>query len=441
MEIPERQNIEYKQSWHDDYLKWICGFANANGGVIYIGKDDNGDVVNVPNYKRLMDDIPNKVRNAMGITVEVNLHEEKNNYFIEIITQPYSVPISVRGRYYYRSGSTKQELTGTSLSEFLLKKSGKTWDDVIEQRANFDDIDEKAVKTFLVASENAGRLPENNQGLSVPELFEKLRLTENGHLKRAAVILFGKDPGKFYPSTFVKIGRFGKDETDIIFQEVEEGNLIVLLQAVLNQLNHKFLIRTIEFEGIHRIEKGEYPYAAIREMLLNALVHRNYMGAPVQIRVYDNRISIWNEGALPEGLTLASLKRSHSSRPRNPVIADVAFKGGYIDTWGRGTIKILDTCSAAELPEPTMQEIDGGFAITLFKDTLTEEQLTKLGINSRQIKSVLYVKEKGKITNKDYQQLNNCSRNTASNDLADLVKKGIFKPSEVKGAGAFYQLK
>jgi ATP-dependent DNA helicase RecG len=215
----------------------------------------------------------------------------------------------------------------------------------------------------------------------------------------------------------------------------------VLLQAVLNQLNHKFLIRLIGFEGMHRIEKGEYPLAAIREMLLNALVHRSYMGAPVQIRVYDDKISIWNEGELPAGLTLDALKRSHSSRPRNPVIADIAFKGGYIDAWGRGTIKILDACKDAEFPEPEMREIDGGLIITLFKNTLSKEQLIALGLSSRQVKAVLYVKEKGKITNKDYQQLNDCSRNTASNDLADLVKKGIFQPSEVKGAGAFYRLK
>lgn len=375
----------------------------------------------------------------MGITVEVNLHEENGNHFIEIITPPYSVPISLRGRYYYRSGSTKQELTGASLNEFLLKKSGKTWDDVIEPRANFDDIDEKAVNIFLKASENAGRLPENN-GLSIPELFEKLRLTENGQLKRSALVLFGKDPGKFYPNTFVKIGRFEKDDADLKFQETEEGNLIVLLQAVLNQLNHKFLIKTIEFEGMHRIEKGEYPVAAIREMLLNALVHRNYMGAPIQIRVYDDKISIWNEGTLPDGLTLEALKRSHSSRPRNPIIADVCFKGGYIDAWGRGTIKIIDTCKQADLPEPEMIELDGGFSITLFKDNITPEKLTKLGLNDRQIKAVLILKERGKITNKEYQEMNETTERTASRDLSDLVEKGIIKSSGVKGAGAFYTL-
>jgi len=432
--MPEQQNIEYKQSWHDDYLKWVCGFSNAQGGVIFIGKDDNGKVVGVADYKKLMDDVPNKIRNVMGITAEVNLHQDAGKYFIEIVTHPYSVPISVRGRYYYRSGSTKQELTGAALNEFLLKKSGKTWDDVIEARATFDDIDEKTVKIFLAASQNTGRLPEND-GLDLRELFEKLRLTENGQLKRAAIILFGKDPGRFYPGIYVKIGRFGKparmtrlggDDVDIIFQETEEGNLIMLLQAVLNQLNHKFLIRSIGFEGMHRIEKGVYPLAAIREMLLNALVHRNYMGAPIQIRVYDDKISIWNEGTLPAGLTLAALKRSHSSRPRNPIIADVSFKGGYIDAWGRGTIKILDTCKEAELPEPEMLELDGGFSITLFNNKLTQEELVKLGLNDRQIKAVKYVLENNSIKSAKYQEINAVGRTVAAEDLKQLVDFGIL---------------
>jgi ATP-dependent DNA helicase RecG len=330
-------------------------------------------------------------------------------------------------------------LTGASLNEFLLKKSGKTWDDVIEPRANFDDIDEKVVNTFLKASENAGRLPENN-GLSIPELFEKLRLAESGQIKRAGIVLFGKDPGKFYPNTFVKIGRFGKDDADLKFQETEEGNLIALLQGVLNQLNYKFLTRPIEFEGMHRIEKGEYPIAAIREMLLNALVHRNYMGAPIQIRVYDGKISIWNEGTLPDGLTLDALKRLHSSRPRNPIIADVCFKGGYIDAWGRGTIKIIDTSKQAQLPEPEMMELDGGFSITLFKDSISPEKLSKLGLNDRQVKAVFIVKEKGKITNSEYQEMLGVARRTATRDLAVLVEKGILKSSEAKGAGAYYEI-
>ncbi|WP_286778942.1 MULTISPECIES: ATP-binding protein [Sphingobacterium] len=435
--MPEQQNIEYKQNWHEEYLKWVCGFANAQGGVIYIGKDDNGDIVGLEEYKKLMDDIPNKIRNAMGITVEVNLHEEAGEYFIEIVTHPYSVPISLRGRYYYRSGSTKQELTGASLNEFLLKKSGKTWDDVIEPRATFYDIDETAVAKFLVMAKEKGRLPEVD-GLSTQQLFDKLRLTESGQLKRAALVLFGKDPGKFYPSINVRIGRF-RDELDLVFQESEENNIINLYQTVLNQINHKFIVKNITFEGMHRIETPEYPREAMREAILNALVHRNYMGAHTQIRVYDDKITFWNEGGLQSPLTIESLKRPHSSQPRNVLIADVCFKGGLIDAWGRGTIKIIEACKQAGLPEPEIIERDGGLLVTLFKNSMTTEQLVKLGLNERQLKAVEYVKERGKITNKEYQEINLVAKPTATRDLSELVEYGIFRNTG-KGAGSYYEI-
>lgn len=437
--MPEQQNIEYKSAWHDDYLKWVCGFANAQGGVIFIGKDDSGKVVGILDYKKLMDDIPNKIRNAMGITIEVNLHEESEKYFIEIVTNPYSVPISLRGRYYYRSGSTKQELTGSSLNEFLLSKSGKTWDDIVEPDATFDDIDEETVQHFLKETQNSGRLPIGKD-LTTKELFEKLRLSKKGQLKRGAIVLFGKDPGKFYPNIFVKIGRFGKDDADLLFQETEEGNLLNLSNAVLNQLSHKFLIRNVSFEGLYRRETSEYPITALREVILNALVHRNYMGAPTQIRVYDDKITFWNDGKLTDELSLEDLKKTHSSKPRNPIIADVCFKGNLIDAWGRGTIKIIDSCLDNQLPEPELAERDGGFLVTLFKNNLTPEQLIKLDLSERQIKAIEYVKENGKITNKEYQELFQVARNTATRDLRELVEKEVLKSSETKGAGSFYEL-
>jgi len=310
--MPEQQNIEYKQSWHDNYLKWVCGFANANGGVIYVGKDDDGKVVGISDYKKLMDEIPNKVKDLMGILVDVNLHEEKGLYWLEIITQPYAVPISLRGRYYYRSGSTKQELIGAALTDYLLRKSGKTWDEVSEPTATLDDIDDASLKSYIAASLHAGRIADV-EGLSKADLIAKLRLTDdNGSIKRAAIVLFGKNPAKFFNNCVVKIGRFGKDSSDLRFQETVEGNIVYLLKEVMEQLNRKFFTRAISFEGMQRIEKGEYPIAALREMLLNALVHRNYLGSSVvQMRMFDNYFNIWNEGELPAGISLDSLKRQH----------------------------------------------------------------------------------------------------------------------------------
>jgi len=362
----ESQNVEFKESWHDKYLEWVCGFANAHGGTIYIGVDDDGNVIGLSDTKKLLEDIPNKIRNHLGIMAEVNLKEDDQKYYLEIIVPPYDVAVSLRGHYYYRSGSTKTEYTGAALNELLLKKAGKTWDNAIEPLANIDDIDVLSLNRFITEAEGKGRLPDVG-GLTPFQILEKLRLADEKGIKRAAIVLFGKDPGKFYPNLTVKLGRFGVDDADLRFQENEEGNLVYLLHEVPNQLNRKFLIKSIEFEGLQRIEKGEYPVAALREMLLNALVHRNYMGSMTQIRVYDHKISIWNEGILPVGMSLDALKRQHPSRPRNPIIADVCFKAGYIDSWGRGTIKIIDACKEAGLPEAQMNEEDGGFLVTLFK--------------------------------------------------------------------------
>ena len=437
--MSEQQNIEYKISWHDDYLKWICGFANANGGILYIGKDDNGNTVGAVDYKKLMEDLPNKIRDVLGVMAEVNLLRDEGRYYIEITIPSYSVPISFRGRYYYRSGATKQELTGNALNDFLLKKTGKTWDDVVEPRAVIGDIDTETVLKFLRAAEKAGRLPENEK-MPLPDLLEKLRLLENGKLKRAAVVLFGKDPGRFYPNMAVKIGRFGNTDDDLKFEEVEEGNLIYCLYEVPAQLNRKFFIKPVDFEGLQRVEKGEYPVAALREMLLNALVHRNYMGSNIQIRMYDDRFCIWNEGSLPEGLSLEALKRQHPSRPRNPIIADVCFKGGYIDAWGRGIAKIINACNQAGLPEPEIKEQDGGLLVTLFKDRYTEEQLLKLGISDRQVKAVNFVREHGQITNKKYVAVAAVSPRQALIDLKELVEKKVLLLIG-KGRSARYSLR
>jgi len=376
--MPEQQNIEYKQSWHNDYLKWVCGFANAIGGIIYIGRDDSGNVVHLIDYARLLEDIPNKIRNAMGIICDVQLHEEKNKKYISIKVNPYSVAVSLRGRFYYRSGSTKMELTGVELNEFLLKKAGKTWDDVAEESATVKDIDEESINKFIEDSRDKGRLPET-KGLNTFQFLEKLKLTDGKKLKRAAIIMFGKDPMRFYPNIQVKIGRFGIDAADLRFQEVVEGNLVQMLHEVQVQLNYKFLTRPITFEGFQRLEHELYPISALREMLLNALVHRTYMGATIQMRVYDDRLSIWNEGALPYGLSHEDLRKEHNSRPRNPLLANACFLGGYIDTWGRGTLKIINACKEAGLPEPEIIEKNGGVSMTLFAHPVLSRVGEKLG--------------------------------------------------------------
>ncbi len=439
MKDSESQNIEYKSNWRDEYLKWICGFANANGGKLFVGIDDDGNVTGIDNYQKLLEQLPNKLKDILGVFADVNLHSENNKHFIEVSVSRYDVPISLRGKFYIRTGSTLQELRGPALNDFILKRTGKTWDDIPEQRANFNDIDETTIKKFIKDARKSRRINIEDD-IDTINLLEKLRLLEDGEIKRAAIVLFGKDPGKFYPNMSIKIGKFGESDADLKFHEIVEGNLLKNKEQIEEILNAKFFIHPIDFVGMQRIEKEEYPVAAVREMILNALVHRSYTGSQTQIRVYDNHFSIWNDGGLPEGITEEDLKTIHRSKPRNPFVADVCFKAGYIDSWGRGTIKIIESCRESNLPEPDLKEEQGGFLSKINKDRFTEEFLKNIGLNKRQIKSVIYVKKYGEITNSVYQNITNISKATATRDIKELEMKKIFRNIGTKGSSAIYNL-
>lgn len=156
------------------------------------------------------------------------------------------------------------------------------------------------------------------------------------------------------------------------------------------------------------------------------MIHRNYMDAMIQIRVYDDSINIWNEGTLPAGISSEALKKPHRSIPRNPIIAGVCFKGGLIDSWGSGTVRIIEACKQAGLPEPEFVEEFGGLLITLFKNNLTAEQLSTLGLNERQVDALLYFKEKGEILSSEYMKRYDVTDRTARYDLSEMVEMNIL---------------
>ncbi|QPM69086.1 ATP-binding protein [Atribacter laminatus] len=431
----ESQVTEFKPSWRDDYLKWVCAFANTDGGRLIIGVDDSGNPIGIKDTKKLLEDLPNKFRDILGIIPSVRFEKKKDMDIITIEVKHSNVPISYNGRFYIRSGSTIQELKGKDLSRFLISKSGKGWDEYIEESAIKDDINIGTIeKLKRIEIKRIPFIKDENEPMKV---LEKLNLIENGKFKRAAILLFGRNLKKFRSSAYIKIGKFLSD-TDIVSSDDVEGNLFEQVEKTMELLQTKYLISEIRFEGIYRKEELEYPAEALREAIINAVIHRDYIGPHTQLKVYPDKIILWNSGTLPKEIKIEELKKNHSSYPRNELLADVFFKTGLIEAWGRGTIKIIDECKKAGLPEPEYKEEFGGFAVYFYKNIHTEENLRKLGLNERQIRAINHIKEKGRITNKDYQSLNNCSRNTAFNDLSDLTKRKILKDSGKKGKGAFY---
>ena len=159
--MPESQNVEWKSQWKDEYLEWICGYANAQGGKLYLGCDDEGNVTGLPNARKLLEDIPNKVRQTMGIAVAVNLLEADGKEYIEIDVPSYPIGISCRGIYYYRSGSTWQVLTGPALEAFLLRKRGVTWDNLPIPVFSLADVDDSVVAHFKEWAAKKGRIEQS----------------------------------------------------------------------------------------------------------------------------------------------------------------------------------------------------------------------------------------------------------------------------------------
>lgn len=424
--MPETQNIEYKESWRDEYLKWICGFANAKGGTIYIGKNDNGNVVGIVNAKKLMEDIPNKTKDILGVVVDLNLHTTAQGDYLEIIVEDYPYPVNYKGQYHYRSGSTKQELKGAALDKFLFQKKGKRWDSVPVPNVSVEDLDNETFDFFRKQAFKSNRIEEDALNDSNEHLIENLQLKENDYLKRAGILLFHPKPDNFVTGAYTKIGFF-KSDSELLYQDEIHGNLFHQVETTIDLLFSKYIKATISYEGIHRIETYDYPKEAIREAFLNAISHKDYSsGFPIQISVYKDKLMIWNDGQLPEDWTTEKLTQKHSSKPYNPDIANAFFRSGYIESWGRGTLKIIEKCIEVGLPSPLYHYNGSDFSVEFRQDIYHEEYLQTLNLNNRQIKAVIYTKENEKITNSDYQKINDCKKTTAAEELAELVGKGLY---------------
>ena len=294
MRMSESHNIEYKESWRDEYLKWICGFANALGGTLYIGIDDTGKVIGVNNIGKLMEDIPNKIQSSMGIVCDVNRLEKDGLEYIEIVVPPSSFPISYHGKFHYRSGSTKQELTGIALSEFIMNKTGFRWEDVTVDHITVDDLDDESFKIFRREALRKKRMTEAELNVSNEELLQKLHLMIDGKLKRSAVLLFYHDPEVVQNGSIIKVGKFDECGLVVYHHDLEES-LIVNAHKVIDLIYMMYLKAKIGYEHDMRVE--EYPFAreAIREAIYNAIAHNCYMyGTPIQIKVTEEDITISN---------------------------------------------------------------------------------------------------------------------------------------------------
>ena len=434
--MAENQNIEWKSKWDDDYLAWICGFANAQGGKLYIGVDESGNVVGLTSSHKMMEDIPNKIRDTMGIIVAVTLHSSNGEECIEIAVPSYPVAISYRGAYYMRSGATNQRLVGAELESFILRRRGVNWESLPLPGFTLDDIDDDAIRLFKDKAMEKGRLQKDVLSETKECLMDKLHLKNAGYFTNGAALLFSADPERWFLGAFIKVGYF-ETNADLIYQDEVRGSLLQQVDKTLDLIYFKYLKAKISYRGVQRIERYPFPENAIREALLNAIIHKKYeSGIPIQISVYDDRLYIANIGQLPENWSLETLMNKHASRPNNPNIADTFYLAGFIESWGRGIEKIFGACEEDGVPAP-IYTINPGDIMIQF--TAPENRIITLRNNkeaaneevgeeiNRSDKILLAIRKNNRLTKTQLAEQLGFSKGTLDRELTMLKNKNKIK--------------
>jgi ATP-dependent DNA helicase RecG len=262
--------------------------------------------------------------------------------------------VSYKGEYYYRSGSTNQQLTEQAINQFIHDRMGPTWDAFPVDGVSVDNLRNDSFDIFKEQSLRNKRLSKDDLSLSNALLLDGLGvLTPEGRLTRAGVLLFHHRPEKWIRGAFIKIAYF-ETPSKIRFMDEIHGSLIEQADIVMDLLFLKYLKAKISYEGESRVETYPYPRASIREAIYNAICHKAYRAQiPIQIRVEaDDKIYISNDASLPPDIKAEYFMGPHRSNPYNHNIANVFFRAGFIEARGRGIGKICDACADYGVPLP-----------------------------------------------------------------------------------------
>ena len=310
--------------------------------------------------------------------------------------------------------------------------------------ATIADIDSAAVEQFVRRARAERQFPLAEKA-RVADVLTHLHLLADGKATNAALLLFGRDPQQFIPCAEIRCMHFHGTEIQrpVPFYRVFKGNLFEqvdhAVDFVLSKVNRSVGTRA---QGPEAPVRLELPEDVVAEAIVNAVVHRDYASsAAVQVSVFADRVEVWNPGELQPPLTPEGLRKPHRSILRNHHVAETMFLAHYIEKYGTGTLMMIRESVKHALPEPRFDiQHQGEFGITIWRDWLTEEEMSKLGLNQRQMRALGLMRQSGKMTNAEFQKQFAVRKRTASQDLGSLVSLGLIKRFGTTGKGVFYHL-
>ncbi len=417
IEKGESERVEFKKGYEKESVAMtVCAFANREGGVIFIGVSDDGKIEGVKNASKLVyrisQDISGLIEPSLNPSVKIVEIDDREVIVVEVPVSPIK-PVSVRGRFYIRTGSSNRLMGIHEICDLYSQSTSKSWDTRVVDEATEDDIDLAKVEDFL-------RLIERRRpgfSLSDPlEFLKKKQLIKNSKPTNAALLLFGKDPQIWFPSRMVQIIIYAKSRTFPDVQIEVSGTIPEMIERSYEEIL-RLIATKLVISGLQNVQVYGVPEEALREGLINALVHRDWgVPSPVYVEISPEGVKIANPGVIPPPLNEETIKlEEHYSVLRNPKIGEILYDGGYIERYGSGTLRILRSY-AGERETPDWK-VSAGRTI-LF-----------LPMKLRDVKSAIIGLMRGKpfITAKEVAESLSISLNTARKYLKLLVKEGKLK--------------
>lgn len=449
----ESETLEFKRSTGERIkaAKTICAMLNKDGGKVLFGvrqhaESREGIIEGQQVSDRTMVELSNEFSKLEPpYTPDIRtckLCDERAVIVVSVL-EGEAKPYCYDGRYYKKVGPTTVPMPRPEYERMIANRLSSTnrWESQIAAGFEIGDLNITEITRTLDAAITA--LRAEDPGTRDPkELLRGLGLLNSEELvTRAAVVLFGREE-RLLPSftqCTLKLARFkGTDKSEFIDNRQYQGNAFeILIRADRFLRDHLPIAGRIVPNLFEREDDPLYPPAALREALANALVHRDYTdpGGSVDIAIYDDRTEITNTGRLPEGITIADLYREHQSRPRNPSIARIFYLRRLIESWGRGTRKIVELCALAGHPQPVFEEGLGNFTVRFLPSAYYPPQTIRHDLTSRQRDALAFVDREGPVALSQISQFLQVNRKTVADDLQLLKSFGLLT-SEGHGRGA-----
>lgn len=440
----ENSTTEFKERCDQEAIETTAAFANTSGGTILIGVSDNREITGITIGKETLRDVANRISQAVEPRVVMEVEsvdiDRKSVLLVRIMESPIK-PVSVKGVCYKRVGNSNRVMFPQEIAQLHLKSVGQSWDQLTTTRASNEDIDEQKIQWYLTRRESIRNVTQS-EDMNRSNLLRNINcIKDKGKLTHAGILFFCKYPQRFFQNAQLRVVKFRG--TSVTHPVINKLDCLGTIWEIVNAAE-EFIRKNIRLLGLRssksfqRDDKFEYPLEALREAIINGLIHRNYQEpADVRVFIFDDRIEIINPGCFPEDVS----PHIPIHRPVNPILSQLMYDVGYVERYGSGIKMMQRLCRESENKEPhydlhpleTKVIFDSPIQdITLFDIDDISEQL-----NDRQKDALFYVQTNKQIARKEYVEINNVSVRIAYEELRDMVDKGLLTVIG-KGRGTKY---